>query len=86
MFKVYIYKIIITLTSPYRYNKITYRTDIPNINLRFRGNIRIPVHYTEFGKRTVSYQIAKYLTLYALLLKIAPFVSLKLIVYLIVYY
>lgn len=54
------HKILITKTPPYLYNKIRFRTDVHNLNLRFRGNITIPMHSTELGKRGFSYCIAKY--------------------------
>lgn len=54
------HKIIITKTPPYLYNKIRFRTDVHNLNLRFRGNITIPLHFTELGKRRFTYCIAKY--------------------------
>lgn len=55
----YLYhKILHTQMPPYLYNKITFRTDVHNLNLRFRGNISIPLHSSEFGKRGFVYCIA----------------------------
>lgn len=41
----YFYFKILTLQKPlYRYNKITYKTDINNINTRFRGTLSLAIH------------------------------------------
>lgn len=52
------HKILTDRTPPYLYNKITFRTDVHNLNLRFRGNISIPRHFSEFAKRSFTYCIA----------------------------
>ena len=51
------HKIIRYKCPPYLYNKISYRTDIHNLNLRHRGLLSIPIHRTEFFKRSYSYQV-----------------------------
>lgn len=45
-------------TPPYLFEKITYRTDIHNINIRFKGTLTPPLHSTHLFKRSFSYQIA----------------------------
>lgn len=52
------HKIIIYRTPPYLYNKITYRTDVHNINIRTRGNVTIPKHKTQLYKRCFTYQLS----------------------------
>ena len=51
------YKILKFQTPPYLYNKITFRSDIHNLNLR-RKSLTIPKHKNEFFKRSFSYNIA----------------------------
>lgn len=53
------HKILLYKAPPYLYDRITFRTDVHNLNLRFKG-VTIPLHYTEFGKRGFSYQFAKF--------------------------
>ncbi|VEN38354.1 unnamed protein product [Callosobruchus maculatus] len=53
------HKIILYKTPPYLYNKITFRTDIHNINLRFRGLISQPRHCTAMFTRSFSHNIYK---------------------------
>lgn len=50
--------ILTTKTPPYLYNKITYRTDVHNVNIRFRHTLTPPAHHTELFKRCFSYNIA----------------------------
>jgi len=53
------HKIINTAAPPYLYNKIKFRTDIHNINIRFKNVICIPKHKLELYKRSFTYQISK---------------------------
>lgn len=48
-------------TPPYLYYKITYRTDVHNINIRFKNALTVPLHNSEFFKRSFSYNIASVL-------------------------
>lgn len=50
--------ILLTKTPPYLYNNITFRTDVHNINIRFKNTITIPAHSSEFFKRCFSYDIS----------------------------
>lgn len=53
------HKIILTKTPPYLYNKINFRTDIHNINIRFRNTITVPQHRTKLFQGSFSYNVAK---------------------------
>lgn len=52
------HKIMLFKNPPYLYNKISFRTDVHNINIRNRGNVTIPKHKTHKFRRSFSYQIA----------------------------
>lgn len=56
---VFFHKLLLHRSPPYLLNKITYRSDVHNINVRFRGSVSIPAHKTEAFKRSFSYQIAR---------------------------
>lgn len=51
------HKIITENSPPYLTNKIKYRSDVHNLNLRHRGLITPPVRHTEFFKRSFSFNI-----------------------------
>nr|CAH7750229.1 unnamed protein product [Callosobruchus chinensis] len=51
-------KIILHKQPAYLHNKIRYRTDIHNLNLRLKNLITPPLHRTENFKRSFTYQIA----------------------------
>lgn len=53
-------KILILKTPPYLFEKISYRTDIHNINIRRRSLLTIPLHSTSVFQKSFSYNIAKY--------------------------
>lgn len=53
------HKIINNKAPQYLYKKLTFRTDVHNLNVRFRGRLTPPVHRTELYKRSFSYQITK---------------------------
>lgn len=53
------HKILLTTKPPYLYNKVRYRTDIHNINIRFKNVICIPRHRLETFKKSFSYHISK---------------------------
>lgn len=57
-------KIIIFKTPPYLYNKIKFRTDVHNINIRHKNTISIPYHRTQQYKRSFTYQIAQVMNKY----------------------
>lgn len=52
-------KIIDNKIPAYLYNKITYRTDVHNLNLRHKGTLSSPRRHTEAFKSSFTYQIAK---------------------------
>lgn len=56
---VFYHKLITENTPPYLCNKIQYRTDIHNLNLRHRGLITPPTHRTEIFKRSFSFNVYK---------------------------
>lgn len=49
--------ILKTKTPVYLYNKITFRSDVHNINIRSRGRLSMPKHSMQQFKRSFSYQI-----------------------------
>jgi len=55
---VFYHRIITKKTPPYLYNKIRFRTDIHNINIRHRHVITIPAHNIQLFKRSFSYCVA----------------------------
>lgn len=54
------HSIIITKQPAYLYNKITFRTDVHNINIRFKGLLTPPAHKTALFERSFQYNIQKY--------------------------
>jgi len=57
------HKIILLRTPPYLYNRIRFRTDVHNINIRRKDQLTVPQHKLEIFKRSFSYCIAKYYNL-----------------------
>lgn len=53
------YKIIVNKSPEYLYKKIRFRTDVHNLNIRFKGLLTPPVHHTQLFKRCFRYQICK---------------------------
>lgn len=51
------YKITKMQKPEYLLNKLSYRSDVHNLNLRFRGRLTPPSHKTGMFKRSFSYQI-----------------------------
>lgn len=51
------HNIIINKSPPYLYDRIKFRTDVHNLNIRFKGTLTPPIHRTETFKRSFSYQI-----------------------------
>lgn len=52
------HKIILFKSPPYLLNKITYRSDVHNLNIRFGGTVSIPLHKTEAYKSSFTYQVS----------------------------
>jgi len=52
------HKILTEKTPPYLYDKITFRTDVHNINIRHKHVLTIPTHKLQLFKRSFSYTIA----------------------------
>lgn len=52
------HKIITSKTPPYLYNKITFRTDVHNLNLRRKIYLIIPRHKSTLFKRSFAYNIS----------------------------
>ena len=53
------FNIVKTKQPSYLYNKISFRTDVHNLNLRYRGGLTPPLHTSEFFKRGFAYCVAK---------------------------
>nr|CAH7768771.1 unnamed protein product [Callosobruchus chinensis] len=53
------HKVIYFRSPPYLFKKINFRTEVHNLNLRFRGYISPPYHNTTFFERSFSYNIYK---------------------------
>lgn len=51
-------KIMIDKTPPYLFEKLQFRTDVHNLNIRRRDILTIPKHRKEFFKRSYSYRAA----------------------------
>lgn len=56
-------KIVNLKTPPYLYNKIRFRSDVHNINIRRKDDISIPRHSTAMFKSSFSYLIGRILNL-----------------------
>ena len=52
------FKIIKFKSPPYLYQKLSFRTDVHDLNLRRRGMLTVPRHRKEVFKRSFSYNIA----------------------------
>lgn len=52
------HKILMFKTPPYLYRKISFRSDVHNLNIRFRGLITPPRHRTRLYERSFRYNIA----------------------------
>lgn len=55
------HKVVQEKTPPYLYNKITYRTDVHNVNIRRKGLLTIPRHRTKLFQGSFSYRVCKVL-------------------------
>ena len=53
------HSIILSKTPLYLHRKISFRTDVHNVNIRSKGLLTTPVHKTELFKRSFRYQIGK---------------------------
>lgn len=53
------HKVLIHKEPRYLYRKINFRSDVHNLNIRFKGRLTPPSHRTEGFKRSFSYQITK---------------------------
>lgn len=53
------HKIILYKSPMYLYEKLSFRTDVHNLNIRSKGTLTPPLHHTELFKRSFSYQITK---------------------------
>lgn len=55
------YKIFKQQCPPYLHNKLTFRSDVHNINIRQKDCLSIPRYRTTFFQRSFTYNVAKYL-------------------------
>lgn len=69
--------IITTKCPPYLYNKIKFRTDVHNLNLRFKGLLTPPIHHSTMFERSFSYCIAHLYNMLPPDIKILPLVRYK---------
>lgn len=53
------HSIICNKTPEYLYNKITFRCDVHNINIRFRNTVTPPMHRTALFERSFSYNMSQ---------------------------
>jgi hypothetical protein len=53
------HQVILEKTPAYLYNKIRYRSDVHNINIRYKSTITPPAHKTTLFERSFSYQVSK---------------------------
>lgn len=53
------YKVIYSKHPKYLYQKISFREDVHNLNLRFKGNLTPPTYRLTIFKRSFSYNIVK---------------------------
>lgn len=51
------HKIVLSRTPPYLHNKLAYRSDVHNLNIRTRGLLSPPAHKTSFFERCFRYCI-----------------------------
>lgn len=56
---VFYYRIVVSCNPPYLYNKIKFRTDIHNINIRRKDALSIPRHYTTLFRRSFSFNVVQ---------------------------
>lgn len=54
------HKVLTLKTPPYLFEKVRYRSDVHNINIRSKGLLTPPFHRTSMYQRSFSYNIAKY--------------------------
>lgn len=56
------YSKIFKLKAPaYLHDRLTYRTDVHNLNIRRKNILTVPLHHKEIFKRSFSYNIAAHL-------------------------
>ena len=53
------HKIIMSKKPSYLYSKITFRTDVHNINVRYKGTLTPPIHKTALFESSFTYHITK---------------------------
>lgn len=72
-------RIIVNKCPTYLYKKISFRTDVHTLNLRFKGLLTPPIRHTEFFKRSFSYTVAYHynITIPSSLKKVSTFTSFK---------
>lgn len=54
----FFYKVLKYKSPPYLFERVVYRTDVHNINIRRKNILTIPRHSKQFFKRSFSYSIA----------------------------
>lgn len=61
------YKIIKFKVPPYLYNKLKFRTDVHNLNIRRKNLLTIPSHNKEMFKKSFSYNVANLINKYEIM-------------------
>jgi len=51
------HRILLSKKPPYLHRKISHRTDVHNVNIRFKGLLTMPLHKTAMFQRSFSYNI-----------------------------
>lgn len=69
--------LLVNASPPYLYNRIRFRSDVHNLNIRHRFTITIPRHRLELFKRSFSYSIVYYYNKIPLSLKTLSVPSFK---------
>lgn len=54
----FFYKILVNKSPPYLFDRISFRTDVHNVNIRRKDLLTIPRHRKEIFKRSFSYNMA----------------------------
>lgn len=58
---VFYYRVVVSCNPPYLYNKITFKTDVHNVNIRRKDALSIPRHSTALFRRSFSFNVVQYI-------------------------
>lgn len=71
------HRILHSKAPPYLHRKVTYRTDVHNMNVRSKGLLSPPLFRTEFFRRSFTYQAYKLYNSIPETIKVLPFLAFK---------